>query len=35
LTQESISTPDENFVAYPEDRGKLYLYNQNFKKNKP
>jgi len=34
LKQEPVSTPDENFVAYPEDRGKLCLYNQNFKKNK-
>jgi hypothetical protein len=35
LRQEPIGTLDENFVAYPEDMGKLCLYNQNFKKNKP
>ena len=35
LRQEPIGTLDENFVAYPEDMGKLCFYNQNFKKNKP
>ena len=33
--QERVSTPDENFVAYPENKGKLVLYKKKFKKDIP
>jgi radical SAM superfamily enzyme YgiQ (UPF0313 family) len=33
--QERVSTPDENFVAYPENKGKLVLYKKKFKKDTP
>ena len=33
--QELVSTPDENFVAYPENKSKLFLYKKKFKKDIP
>ena len=32
--QERVSTMDDNFVAYPEDKSKVFLYKKNFKQGK-